>query len=184
MRKVWSNMRMFIWLTLLTGVLYPLMITLIAQLTVKQTADGDFIISHGKVVGAKLIAQKFEGDKYFFARPSAIDYNPLPSGGSNLGPTNATLKAAIEERKKKIQKVDSQEEIPSELLFTSGSGLDPHISITAAYFQIERVAKARSLEHNALKNLIDTQTTKHTLGFVGESCVNVLMLNKILDDLP
>lgn len=185
MDKVWKNIRMFLGLTLLTGIIYPLCITGIAQLTMKQKADGDFISSHGTAVGAALIAQKFESDKYFWGRPSAVDYNPLPSGGSNLGPTSAALKKAVDERLQKILNMHkaSKESVPTELLFASGSGLDPHISLKTAYFQMERVAKARGLDSTKIKNLIDGMTVKRKFGFLGKETVNVLLLNLALDQL-
>ncbi|HEY4831551.1 MAG TPA: potassium-transporting ATPase subunit KdpC [Waddliaceae bacterium] len=175
---------MFLWMTFLTGIIYPLLITIIAQLTMKQKADGNFLSVKDKIVGSALIAQKFESDKYFWARPSAIDYNPLPSGGSNLGPTSAALKKAVEERQEKIIKAHlvDKNKIPAELLFASGSGLDPHVSVFTAYFQIERVAKSRGLENSDIKNLIDSIAIKPRFGFLGEACVNVLMLNKTLDE--
>lgn len=183
MKKIQNNLRMFLWMTLLTGIIYPLIITGIAQLTMKHKADGDFIVSNGKLVGAKLIAQKFEGDKYFWARPSSIDYNPLPSGGSNFGPTNSELKKAVDERSTKILKAHSgdKSKIPSELLFASGSGLDPHIAVETAYFQIDRIAKARNLEHKQIKELIDNMVIRYRTVFSGNGYVNVLSLNIALD---
>lgn len=177
---------MFLWMTCLTGIIYPLLITALAQLTMKQKADGDFFASKEKMIGAKLIAQKFENDKYFWSRPSSIDYNPLPSGGSNLGPTSAALKKVVEERQEKILKAHQvdKDKIPSELLFASGSGLDPHISLSTAYFQVDRIAKSRGMENKTIKNLIDSMIIKPSLGFLGEAHVNVLMLNKALDDFP
>ena len=174
---------MFLWLTFLTGIIYPLLITAFAQLTMKHKADGNFLTSKEKIVGAALIAQKFESDKYFWPRPSAIDYNPLPSGGSNLGPISAALKKAVDERQEKILKAHhvDKDKIPAELLFASGSGLDPHINIATAYFQIERIAKARGLEGKDVKDLIDRMMIKRSFGFLGETCVNVLMLNQALD---
>jgi potassium-transporting ATPase KdpC subunit len=150
-----------------------------------RKSGGDFLASKEKVVGATLIAQKFESDKYFWARPSSIDYNPLPSGGSNLGPTSAALKKFVEERQEKIIKAHhvDKDKIPPELLFASGSGLDPHITIPTAYFQIERVAKARGVESKDIKNLIDSRVIKPSMGFLGEACVNVLILNRALDEL-
>ncbi len=186
MKKIWNNLRMFLWMTCLTGIIYPLLITALAQLTMKQKADGDFFASKEKMIGAKLIAQKFENDKYFWSRPSSIDYNPLPSGGSNLGPTSAALKKVVEERQEKILKAHQvdKDKIPSELLFASGSGLDPHISLSTAYFQVDRIAKSRGMENKTIKNLIDSMIIKPSLGFLGEAHVNVLMLNKALDDFP
>lgn len=176
---------MFLWMTFITGIAYPLLITGIAQLTMKNKADGDFVSYNGKTVGAALIGQKFESDRYFWGRPSAVDYNPLPSGGSNLGPTSAALKKTVEERKEKILRtypVD-KDNIPSELLFASGSGLDPHVSVATAYFQMDRVARARGLQQKEVKDLIDRQTIKRSFGFLGEECVNILLLNQALDEL-
>ncbi len=171
---------MFLWLTLLTGLLYPLLITLIA-LTMKQKAEGNFVFTEGRRVGAELIGQKFESAKYFWSRPSAIDYNPLPSGGSNFGPTSAALKKAVDERREKWIKAHNRQDIPAELLFASGSGLDPHLSLPAAYFQIARVAKARNLDEERVKELIDNLAIRRRFGFLGEECVNVLLLNIALD---
>lgn len=176
-------------MSLVTGVAYPLVITLIAQITMQRQANGDFLTHQGKIAGSRLIAQKFESDKYFWPRPSAVDYNPLPSGGSNLGPTSETLKKAVEERRAKIAKahdVDAKE-IPSELLFASGSGLDPDITPSTAYFQIKRIVKARGIDLEsgsaALKKLIDDQTTQSRLRIFGEPYVNVLVLNNALEEL-
>lgn len=192
----WTSLRLFLWMTLLTGVLYPLLITGIAQLTMRQKANGDFVYNRedaeggegakgagkGKIIGSTLIGQKFESDKYFWGRPSSVDYNPLPSGGSNLGPTSNALKKIVQERKEKLLQAhthtaSSEEDIPGELLFASGSGLDPHISLKTAYFQMERVARARGVQAKQIQGLIDEQA----IGFLGGSYVNVLMLNQVLD---
>lgn len=184
MKKIWNNMRMFLWLTFLTGIIYPLLVTGIAQLTMKQKADGNFIFRKDKIIGAPLIAQKFESNIYFWGRPSAIDYNPLPSGGSNLGPISAILRRVVDERRRNILKSQlATKEIPSELLFASGSGLDPHISIQTAYFQIHRIAQARGLESEKIKDLIDKLAILPSLGFIGYPYVNVLLLNLALDKL-
>lgn len=176
-------MRMFLWMTCLTGLLYPLLITGFAMLAMKQKAEGDFISVKGKLVGSKLIGQKFEGDKYFWGRPSSIDYNPLPSGGSNLAPTSKALKKVVEERQSKLQKAHSKDEIPEELLYASGSGLDPHISLSSAYFQMERVAKARGVASEDIQSLVDGMVIKPFLGFIGEEYLNVLLLNLKLDEV-
>lgn len=189
MKKLWISLRLFLWMTFVTGIAYPLLITMIAQTAMKDKASGGFISANGKTVGAKLIAQKFEGNKYFWARPSSIDYNPLPSGGSNLGPTSKALKKAIDERKVLIVKSQGnfKESIPSELLFSSGSGLDPHISPAAAYFQVDRVAKARNMNDQGSKDrlnkLIDKLIEKRRFGIFGSPVVNVLELNIALDRL-
>lgn len=169
--------RLFLWMVLLTGIVYPLLITLFA-FAFKPKSDGDFLSVEGRLAGARLIAQKFESEKYFWPRPSAIDYNPLQSGGSNLGPTSADLNKAVEERKNALAKAHIGGEIPSELLFASGSGLDPHLSPQAAYYQIDRIAKARGFEAGNIRKLIEG----HIEGrFLGVPCVNVLELNIELD---
>lgn len=184
--NVWNNIRMFLWMTLVTGIAYPLLMIAIAQLTMQQHADGDLITVQEKTIGAALIAQKFEENHYFWPRPSFNDYNPLPSGGSNLGPTSAVLKKIVEDRKAAISKANDiadslNKNIPQELLFASGSGLDPHISPATAHFQIRRIAKARGLNDETLSLLIDNLTEKRRFGFIGEPCVNVLKLNLTLD---
>ena len=173
-------------MTILTGVLYPLVVTGIAQLTMKTKADGSFIFSDEKIVGSKLISQQFEGNSYFWPRPSAVNYNPMPSGGSNLGPTNLGLKKQIEERKQRVLKADPSAdpaEVPSELLYASGSGLDPHITIVGANFQIPRIAKARKIEEKAVKEIVEAHTYSRLSSFLGERCVNVLEVNLALDRL-
>lgn len=189
MNTFWSSLKLFLWMTLLTGIVYPLLITEIAQMTMKAKADGGLLSSNGKLVGARLLAQKFDQDKYFWARPSAIDYHPLPSGGSNLGPTSAVLKKTVQERKAiliKSHEIAETEPIPSELLFASGSGLDPHISPSTAQFQVDRIIKARGFneaQKEELMTLIHNLTQKRLLGFIGEPCINVLELNIALDAL-
>lgn len=182
-----NGLRLFLWLMLLTGILYPLLITAIAKTLFKHSAEGDFLTIQGKPVGARLIAQKFESDKYFWPRPSSIDFNPLPSGGSNLGPTSAALKKAVEERKAHLAKAGKSASIPTELLFASGSGLDPHLSPSAAYFQVDRIVKARGLDpqkgKQEIEKLISQRTEGRRLGFLGNPCVNVLELNLALDAL-
>lgn len=161
-------LRMFIILTAITGVLYPLSITLIAQLTMRERANGSLIKIEDKIIGSRLIGQLFKSERYFWGRPSAIDYNPLPSGGSNLGPTSEKLKEEVEERRRK-----------GEIEFGSGSGLDPHITPEEAYRQVERVAKARGLKVEKVRGMIKVEPKK--FGFIGEECVNVLELNLALD---
>lgn len=170
-----TALKVFIFMTLLTGVIYPLIITGIAQITMSKAANGSLLVKDNKIIGSKLIAQNTTSDRFFWPRPSAIDYDPLkPSGGSNLGPTSQKLKEAVEQRQQKYGK-----DAPSDLLYASGSGLDPHISIKAAYYQIPRVAKARSIDEKELKNLIDS----HREGFLDLGYVNVLLLNQALEEL-
>ena len=189
MKDIWSNLKMFVWMSLLTGLIYPLIITGVAQMTMKKKADGDLLAVNGKMIGARLIAQKFESPRYFWPRPSAVDYNPLTSGGSNLGPTSGALKKVVEEREitvAKAQGISDKTTIPVELLFASGSGLDPHISLDAARFQLERVALARGLDENTRKELdklIYNLSEGRYFGFLGEPCINVLKLNLALDEI-
>jgi K+-transporting ATPase ATPase C chain len=168
-------LKLLLWMTLLTGVVYPLMITLIAQVLMPLRADGDLIYRDGEAIGAKLIAQSFNRDDYFWPRPSAVDYKTLPSGASNFGPINKKLLAAVEERRQKLVAGNpSGEEIPPDLLFASASGLDPHISLSAAHYQVARIAAARKWEKEKLLKLIDEITD-------GKKYVNVLLLNLALD---
>jgi K+-transporting ATPase ATPase C chain len=180
---MWKSLRMFVWLSVLTGLIYPLIITALAQLTWKESANGGFITSKDRIVGAHLIGQKFQNDRYFWGRPSSNNYNSLDSGGSNLGPTSALLKKQVEER---MQAFSAERGVPSELLFASGSGLDPHISPTAAFFQVSRILKARGdnreIKGDDVVNLIERLTEKRYFGFIGEPCVNVLQLNLALDE--
>jgi K+-transporting ATPase ATPase C chain len=167
----------------LTGIIYPSLITLTAKFIFPEHAAGSLLLIDGKPRGSTLIAQNFNGDKYFWPRPSAINFDPLSSGGSNLGPISKLLKEQVENRSQSLSKnhaVDSLS-IPSDLLFASGSGLDPHISPHAAYFQIDRIAKARSLSAQKLREWTDAFIEKPTLRLMGSPRVNVLMLNQFLD---
>jgi K+-transporting ATPase ATPase C chain len=181
-----TSLRMIVWMTLLTGFLYPLLIWIAAQGFWYEKANGSLVYVEEVARGSRWIGQKFHDVKYFWSRPSAIDYNPLPSGGSNLSPTSAVLKAQVEERTK-MQQAAHGGPPPSDLLYASGSGLDPHISPHAAYYQLERVAKARGLdteeEKNKLKALIEKFTKRTLWGFIGDDRVNVLLLNQALDEL-
>jgi K+-transporting ATPase ATPase C chain len=180
-----NALRMFLWFSLLTGIVYPLFITGIAQWTMASKANGQLITSNGKVVGSALIGQQFKSDKYFWGRPSANDYNALASGGSNLGPTSSVLKKAIQERQTSLMKahgISDPKLIPSELLYASASGLDPHISPSSAQFQVNRIAKARGIDSQTLEKLIIHHTESKRFGFLGEPIVNVLKLNRALDE--
>ncbi len=183
------SLRMLGWIVLLTGVIYPLLITAIGYLVFHKNAEGSLLYVNGKVVGSALIGQKFDSAKYFWPRPSAHDYDALSSGGSNFGPTSKELKKAIGERQQylaKAHQTSDYDKIPPELLFASGSGLDPHISPIAAEFQIQRILKARNWteeDHEKLVHLIRSYTKKRFLGFIGEKAVNVLQLNIALDEM-
>lgn len=188
--RIWNIFKLYLLLMILSGVLYPLLITLIGILGMHDRSVGNIIVRDQKEIGALLIAQKFTQDKYFWPRPSATDYNPLPSGGSNLGPTSKELKQLVEDRRAKIMKAHETTDpklVPSELLFASGSGLDPHISVETAYYQASRVIKARGWEKeegfNRVDAIIRKNTQKRVFGFIGSPYVNVLLLNLDLDTL-
>lgn len=171
--------KFFLIMTVLTGFIYPFMITGIVQLTMPKLANGSLIQKGDQTIGSALIAQSNTSDRYFWPRPSAIDYDPIkPSGGSNLGPTSQKLKDIVKERKQKVGN-----DAPSELLYASGSGIDPHISVETAYFQAARVAKARSTTEKELKQLIDSLSEGDRFGFfLRYRYINVLLLNQALDE--
>ncbi len=189
MKMLVTSLRIFVWLSILTGILYPLFVTLIATLSMHQKAHGSFVVVNNKTIGSQLIAQEFKSDLYFWPRPSACNYNPLPSGASNLGPISAELKKQVDLRLKQISKAHGgvkRNKIPSELVFASGSGLDPHITIPCAYFQMERIVKARNLPNSfkvKLKKLVDSMAEGWYLSRHSNMYVNVLFLNIELDKL-
>jgi K+-transporting ATPase ATPase C chain len=181
MNNVKTNFKMFLWMSLLTGVLYPLLLTGIGYLLMPHKSGGSFLTSEGKIIGSTLIGQKFESEKYFWGRPSSSGYNPLPSEGSNLGPTSALLKQQVSQREAFLLKAHGLPEgawIPRELLFASGSGLDPHISPHTAHFQIERILKARGLDPKATRSQVEKLVKEFTYK---NSYTNVLELNLALD---
>ena len=176
---------MLVVLTVLTGVAYPLVVSGIAKVFFNDQAKGQIIYSHGQAVASRLIAQKISSPKYFWPRPSGADYNAASSSGTNLGPISADLKKPYEERKATLKAAHpGQGEPPQDLLFASGSGLDPEITPAAAFYQLNRVATARSLneeQKGRLKSLVDSHIQGPTLGFIGEARVNVMDLNLALD---
>ncbi len=173
-----QSLKLIFLMTLLTGFIYPMIITFLGQSAMPFLANGSLITSDAQFLGSLLIAKKTEGNGDFWPRPSSIDYDPLkPSGGSNLGPTSQELKKIIKERKQKVG-----HNAPPELLFASGSGLDPHISLETAYYQIPRIAKNRGMKEEDLKKLIDTLKEGKQFHCLGPEYVNVLLLNKSLDD--
>jgi K+-transporting ATPase ATPase C chain len=185
MKHLMPAIRLKIFMTIILGLIYPFVLTGISQAIFPRQASGNFVSRGGQVVGSHLIAQKFEKPEYFWPRPSAVDYNPLPSGGSNLGPISQDLKKAVEERKAKLKAAHADQTIepPQDLLFASASGLDPHISIEAAQYQTGRVAKARNLKADQLQKLVADATEQRQLGILGEQTVNVLALNMSLDKI-
>ncbi|OQY81748.1 MAG: potassium-transporting ATPase subunit C [Chloroflexi bacterium UTCFX4] len=176
-------------LTIITGVLYPFAITLIAQIAFPSQANGSLIVQNGNVVGSALIGQPFNAPKYFWSRPSAtgpVAYNAGASSGSNLGPTNPALLEAVQARAQALRAADPNNTapIPVDLVTASGSGLDPHISVATANYQIARVARARNLDVARVQQLVAQFTEGRTFGILGEARVNVLQLNLALDALP
>ena len=176
-------------MTLITGVAYPLLVTAISQAVFHGKATGSMIVRDGKVVGSALIGQPFADPKHFWSRASATSpypYNASASSGSNLGPSNPALADAVSGRVKSLRDASPGGEgpVPVDLVTASASGLDPHISPAAAAYQVERVAKARSLDPQQIRALVAEFTEGRQFGFLGESRVNVLRLNLALDALP
>lgn len=184
MKHFLPALRMLTFMTILTGLVYPLLVTGIAKVIFPHQANGSFILKDGKSVGSELIGQNFEKPGYFWSRPSAVSYNPLPSGGSNWGMISTDLKKLVDERAAKLKDANgSADPIPQDLLFASGSGLDPHMSPEAAQYQVARVAKARGLAIDRIQDLVKTTTEGPQYGLLGESRVNVLRLNLALDQV-
>jgi potassium-transporting ATPase KdpC subunit len=176
----------FVILTIITGILYPLLVTGIARVFFPQQASGSLIYRQGKPIGSALIGQSFDDPKYFWGRLSAtvpVAYNAAASSGSNLGPRNPALTAAVNKRIAALKFADpgNKNPIPVDLVTFSASGLDPQISLAAAYYQAPRIARLRRLTEEAVKALIKAQSKGRLLGVLGEPVVNVLELNLALD---
>ena len=186
MKNLITAARMTIVTTLLLGIIYPLVVTGIAQVVFPYQANGSLIVKDGKPVGSALIGQSFDDPKYFWGRPSATSpfaYNAAASSGSNLSPTNPALVKAVQERVDALRAADpgNKAAVPVDLVTASASGLDPHISPAAALYQVTRVAQARKLEPQAVRQLVDQHTEGRFLGILGEPRVNVLKINLALD---
>jgi K+-transporting ATPase ATPase C chain len=178
----------FLVLTVLTGLVYPLTVTGLAQLLFPHQANGSLIVRDGKVIGSELIGQYFDQPRYFWGRPSATSpfpYNAASSAGSNLGPTNPALAEAVKTRIAALKAADpgNNRPVPVDLVTASGSGLDPHISPASAAYQVSRVARARGVREEIVRQLVAQHTEGRQFGFLGEPRVNVLLLNLALDEL-
>jgi K+-transporting ATPase ATPase C chain len=183
-----SAIVLFIGLTLVCCVIYPLITTLVGHVFFREQVQGSLVKRNGNVVGSQLIGQTFSSPRYFWGRPSAttpMPNNGVNSMGSNLGPTNPALADAVKERIKHLKDIDpdNKKPIPIDLVTTSASGVDPDISLAAAYYQLSRVAKIRGISEEQLKQLIDQQAQRPFAGFLGEPRINVLMLNLSLDQI-
>lgn len=187
MKTVLTALRLFLGLTVLTGILYPLLITAVAQLAFPAKANGSLLVENQQIVGSALIGQAFDSAAYFSTRPSAIAYQTMPSGGSNLAVTSSRLVKQVTARNRRFcsfNKLNRNQSVPAEMLFASASGLDPHISPEAARLQVDRIAEAHQFnldQKKKLLRLIDQQTEKPQFYILGEERVNVLQLNLRLD---
>ncbi|MBP2643824.1 MAG: kdpC 2 [Firmicutes bacterium] len=189
LRQIGNAFGMLVVFTLLTGIVYPLVMTGAAQVLFPDQANGSILTRNGKQVGSKLIGQNFSSPGYFHGRPSAAGqdgYDAMSSGGSNLGPTNKKLLDNVTDNIKKVREENYLSDdalVPSDLVLASGSGLDPHISVDAAYTQVERIAREHNISADQVRQIVDRHVEGRQWGIFGEPRVNVLELNLALDTL-
>ena len=183
MKDIITSALMILVLTVALGILYPLAVWAVGQTIFPYQANGSLIEKDGKIIGSELIGQQFSGDKYFHSRPSAAGngYDASASSGSNLGPTSQKLIDRVKTDAETLQKENPNQAVPADLVTTSASGLDPHISPDAAEFQVPRIAKARNMSETDLRKIVAKYTEGRQFGFFGEPRVNVLKLNLELD---
>jgi K+-transporting ATPase ATPase C chain len=189
MKTLIVSLKIFLFFTVLTGIVYPLLVTGVVQLSMPAKANGSMISKNNKLIGSELIGQHFDSVAYFSSRPSAVSYNPLPSGGSNYGLTNTKLKHSVDSLRSQFivfNQLDKYTVVPSEMLFASASGLDPHISPKAAMLQVERIVKSRKFNEGKTQLLMQSiaelsQSPQYL--FLGEPRINVLLLNLKLDEI-
>ena len=185
-----SVLQTIIW-TVICGIAYPVAMTVIAQVAFPEKANGSLVMRDGKIIGSALLAQQFTGSNYFWPRPSACSYGTGPTGitasvASNLGPTSGQLQTNVMNNAAAFlsgNNLPTNTPVPADVLFASGSGLDPHISPAAAQLQVARVAAARAMDKDKVRGLVDTYTEQPQWGFLGEARVNVLLLNVALDQM-
>lgn len=187
MKKIITSLRVFAVFAVILGLIYPIGITVVSQLLMPQKANGSLITLNEKIIGSKLIGQAFTSPKYFHSRYSAADYDATNSGGNNYGPSNQKLIAQTTDRIKNLRAENdipsSDTSLPADMVLTSASGLDPHISMENALLQLPRVAKARNLAPEKIKPLITASTDPDFVGIWGKAGINVLKLNLALDKL-